>query len=190
MHLEFVSDTHTYRDSAENVYTFTGCTLPNLIKFNARYKELHELWPFFKEFPIQIAYLSDARFRLLCDECLRLNGIDPSKVSALSLHQLLISHTDFEGNYCDYGALIPINKIEKRGKDTGEPLTMSTAIAMMSHVTGGNALDAVALMDRLSADDTIGLVHAVIESSKMGEEIQADRVEDWKSKIKDRFQVV
>lgn len=189
-HLDLTRIEHTFEDATGKIRSFPGCSLGGLVAFRRRYDELQETIVAHSDQTLALVYLTDARVRWLCDECLKLNGIKPKWVSGLMLQELLFNYQTESGDWAGCGRLIEINQIQQKKSSAQaeeKELTIPDAIAMVSLITKGDIAQATTLVQQMPAQELIDLIDAIVEMNKSPEERHEDEFQDWKEGARERL---
>jgi hypothetical protein len=190
MHLDLTRIEHTFEDATGKIRSFPGCSLGGLVAFRRRYDELQEAIVAYSDQTLALVYLTDARVRWLCDECLKLNGIKPKWVSGLMLQELVFNYQTDSGDWAGCGRLLELNQIQQKkasGNSEDKDLTIPEAIAMVSLITKGDIVQATTLVQQMPAQNLIDLIEAIVDINKTPEERHEDEFQDWKEGAKERL---
>lgn len=160
------------------VHRFYGCSLAGKFEFQDRLGEIAIALSTAPEYLTpEHLYLTDAKFRWLCDRCLELNGIKPDWVNWAMLEALLLA---------DEAVLLTINQPRESAGvvvGNGEPQTLEEIIAILAETEGGFE-EAIAVASEYPASTVEGYLDARADLHKTPEQKQKEEVQRWAAKKK------
>jgi hypothetical protein len=166
------------------VRTFHGCSLTGHFEFHERLKQIRNLLEAHPSELIETLYWMHSHFRLLCDQCLRLNGIDPSWINFAMLEQLLFAH---EGESDpEPGLLVQLNQLpEPKRKSEGSATVPGRAeflAALASHC--GSMEEAFRLATTEPARIVLQAMEAAAFQQKSPKEQRKVDFDDWAQRLR------